>query len=688
MISDKLERRTFLKYCTATAIGGSLMINPLNLFANETSKRKRDKFKLSKPRWIIYKNGSYDLISEEIILKNCRPSIDGQSVMPKNVFLGDSPKGKRIVYELLGGFLMLDLRTNKDSISIGAEFSGFSKAPRWFFPISQAEVLGVNHFFKQGFGSDGPSGVFTLRNKNENSVPPSWSHDSFMTFGFLGKNETIAIGNLDQKEFHQRFTIYNRPHSGGINNRHKSEEKVFFESGMLLDNIAIHNEYIKLPELYFFTGNRPMETFQELAWRTSDITEARRNLSSSYHWKSSTQVKAAKCLENLKVQIKHAKQNKLALHTFCLNNYCIEGDWLEPHKTWTGGLNSAARTIYKDGFRAGIALSPFRVSEKSKLFKNHEDWLIHDTHNTIIVEDTVDGEQFFALDITHPGVQKYIAKIFRSLYKMGFIFYETEHMAYGFKDSSQVKRKVEGKSSVQSFREICSIIRTEIGPGSIWMMTETPYLPVIGFADIVGISKGQHKKWNGEKLQNFVRESWFSHYLNNIYWQNSPGEISLSEENGLTQTEKRSITLWTAMLGGAIGTTDNITNWNNTQLHEFRMLEPSAKQNNAYLPYWPDEDRIKVAVRHYRDRRAWGLLLFNDKNHSIEQTFEIFDLIEKDKAYVFTWNKDKLPFGEQIQIKVALEAHESKLFYLCENNEAPHPELTLGGVITKPQVQL
>ncbi|WP_346861480.1 alpha-galactosidase [uncultured Draconibacterium sp.] len=684
MISDKLGRRNFLKYCTATAIGSGLMINPLSVFSNENEKlkQKKEKFKLSKPRWIIYDNGSYDLISKEIILKNCRPSIDGQGVMPKNVFLGDSPKGKRIVYELPGGFLMLDLKTNKDNISIGAEFSGFSRAPRWFCPISQAEVLGVNHYFKQGFGTDGNSGVFPIQNEKNKKLPQSWSSDSFMAFGFLGNEETIAIGNTVQNDFLQRFTIYNRPHSTGINNK-INENQVFLESGMLLDEIDIENEYIKLPELHFYTGNRPLETFQELAWQTSRQSGARQGSPTSYHWISPQTTNHADCCENLKTQIANAKEKSLLLHTFCIKNYCIEGDWLEPFKDWTGGLDNAARTIYKDGFRAGISLSPFRVSENSKIYKTHIDWLIKDNYNQEIVEDTVNGEKFYALDASHPGVEKYISKVFRALRKMGFIFYETPHLSYAFKDSNEVNRKVVAKSSVQIFRDICSLIRTEIGPGSLWMAGETPYSPLLGFADIVKVNSQPEGNWTREKLNNFMREAWYTHYFNNIYWQNSPGEITLSEENGLNKAEIESFALWTGFLGGAVGTSDNFTELNDNQLNVFRFLEPSKQQQNAYLPFWPNYDSVKVAIRTYKNPTAWAVLLFNDKSESVQQNFEIFDLIEKDEIFVYSWDEHKMTFGNLEQLRVSLEPFQTKLFYLTEKDEAPNQDLTLGGKMPK-----
>lgn len=679
MAGNKLERRLFLKYCAATAVASNFMVQPLNLIANNTEKRKKTKFKLTKPRWIIYDNGSYDLISNEIILQNCRPAFDGQGVMPKNVFLGDSPKGKRIVYELPNGFLMLDLKTNKDSISIGAEFSGFSKAPRWFLPISQAEVLGVKHYFRQGYGTDGPSGIFPIHYHQKHAGQNIWTDDSYMNFGFMGQNETIAIGNIDHKNFYQRFSIYNRQHKAGIRGEQAGKDQVFFEAAMLLDQTRIDNEYIKLPELHFFTGNKPLETFRELAWRTSEKNEARKDSTTSYHWIASSATKNQDCCQMLNEQLAYVKKEKLPLHSFCIKNYCIEGDWLTPGKEWTGGLDNAAREIYKEGFRAGISLSPFRISDKSKIFKNHKDWIIKDNYGQISPEEAGNEENFYALDLSHPGVQKYISRVFKALRKMGFIFYETTHLHYGLKDSPLVKRQVSEKSNVQIFRDACQLIRTEIGPGSLWMADQTPYAPLIGFADIVKNCSTVGELPTKKIFQNIIRESWYSYHFNNIYWQNSPGEILLSQDTKFTAEERLSLMRWAAILGGAVGTSDNMAQWNTEQLEQFLFLEPSRRPQNAHLPFWPDLEKIKVAVRIYKSERSWGVLFLNDTNEEQKQTFDLFDLIEKEDAYVFAWDNSNFRLGKQSNINVSLLPNHSMLVYICENDEAPHPLLTLGG---------
>ncbi len=691
MTGKKLERRTFLHVCGVSAIGSSLLFSPLSAFAqeNEKEKRKALHFKLSKPRWIIYENGTYDLISKEIILKNCRPSINGQGVMPKNVFLGDSPKGKRIVYELPEGFLMLDLKTNKDSISIGAELSGFSQAPRWFFPISQAEVFGVKHFFKQGLGTGGQSGVYSINSSGEEkwgntSGETSWSYDSYLTFAFLGENETIAIGNIDHKDFLQRSTIYNRPHRSGLKDRKAGDEQIFFEAGMLLEEIKIKNDYIKLPELHFFTGNKPFETMQELTWISSEVSEARQSSVTSYHWSSNTTPQKTCSFGELKKQIEFLNNMKppLPLHTLMINKgYCVLGDWLEPNENWEGGLDRAAREIFKDGYRAGIWLAPFVASEHSKLFRQHPEWVLKDYENNPIPEEITDDGILYAMDGSHPGFQRYLEKVFKFLRKTGFIFYETAMMDWGLKDSWKIKRANPGKTSVQIYREILQLIREEIGQGSLWMADHIPYGPTIGFADIVKVSNPTNTGWDDKGVGNMLQETYFTQYFNNIYWQNNPGNINQgSSSNLLTETEKTSLALWKAILGGAVGTSDDMTSWTKQQLDFFRFLEPNKRQQNAFLPFWPNPNEIKVAVRVYKQQKSWSVLFFNDKNVSVNKLFDIFDLVEEEKIYVFGWKPgNTIAFGELSQIQINLEPHQSRLFYLSRDNDAPSPNLTLGG---------
>lgn len=690
MPGRKLDRRLFLKLSSTAAIGSGLFYHPYQLPAIE--KKRNVRFKLSKPQWIIYDNGSYDLISNDIVLKNCRPAINGQGVMPKNVFLGDSPKGKRIVYELPGGFLMLDLKTNRDSISIGTELSGFSKAPEWLYPISQAEVIGAKHFFQQGFKTGDKSGIYDIQQLKEkidsySSIAQNWSHDSFLTFGLLAENETIAVGNIDHKDFLQRGTIYNRIHGNDFSDDNHPLEKVFFESALYTEGIYIENEYIKLPELHFVAGNKPLETLQVLAWKQSENNEARIGSVTSYYWVASPPAQKKNSLDYLESQINHLRviQPPLPVHSVVIDKgYCITGDWLELNKKWPGGIDRAAREIFKNGYRAGIWLAPFLVDENSKIYKNHPDWVLRTTDDNPVTKKTDDDESFYILDISNHEVVKHLTKIFRALRKAGFIFFETAYLDAGFRRAVNVKNGRKEKTSVQLFRNVLSIIREEIGPGSLWLADHAPFASVIGFADMVKTTKCTSPQRVKIDVNKMIEQSYSTHYFNNIFWQNDPGTIKLSGKTAnFSEQENKSLALWNAFLGGAVGTSSDIATLTNEEINFFRFLEPDKRSRNAILPNWPDRDEIKIAIREYRSLRSWGILFYNDKTKPIIKTFHVNELIDENEIFVFGWELRQIfPFGEMQEILVNLQPGESRLFYFCRNNEPPPPNITLAGKTT------
>lgn len=687
MAGKRLDRRMFLKYCGTTAVAGAFGFHSTFLPAQVIPQKRKERFKLSRPEWIIYENGSYDLISNEIVLKNCRPAINGQGVMPKNVFLGDSPKGKRIVYELSGGFLMLDLKTNRNSLSIGAELSGFSTAPRWFYPISQAEVSGANFFLRQCYGTGGKSSVISLNHGLLNAgKPQTWSYDSFMAFAFFGNKETVAIGNGDQRDFFHRSTIYNKPHTTGFKDEKTVDEQVFFESAMLLEEVPIENEYIKLPDLYFYAGNYPMETLRELVWKQSDETGARQGTSASYHLVGCSDNKNCNSFQNLREQIEHlsAPESSVPVQTIMIDSgYCIVGDWLKPNENWPGGLDRAAREIFKNGYRPGIWIAPFLVSEKSEVFTEHPEWLAKDYDDQPIVQESDGEEVLYALDVSHPEALNYLVKVFKSLHKSGFIFYETAYLDAGFKDSVEIKRNVPRQSSVQAFRNALYYIRKEIGPGSLVMANHTPFAPVIGFADIVKTRNDVKNKLFGNNFENSIHQSYLAHYMNNILWQNESGDVCLPiDAYDLNEVEKQSLTLWCGILGGAVGTSVNITRLSEEEKDILRFLEPNQRFQNASLISWPQSEQLKIAVRYYRPFKSWGVLFLNDTEKPVSKKYFVYDLIDESAVYVYGWKpQPPIYFGELQEISVHLEPHESRLFYFSKNNEPPPENLTLGGKI-------
>ncbi len=691
MAHKLLERRTFLKMLGA-GVGVTLVPLPMAGMSSDTANSfSLLNFRLGKPEWILHKDGTFDLIAGRIRLRKCRPSIDGQAIFARNTFMGDSPKGKRIIYELDNGYIMLDLKIHSGSVSIGAEISGVQTAPHLFCPIGEAEITGADSYFKQGLGTGGQSGMYGFpvpdsQHWGNKSGEQTWAYDSYMTFGLTASNaDTMAVGALEHESFLQRSTIYSRSHRWGLRDRDPDHENFFFEAGFLTENIPLADDFLKLPDIYVFYGNQPFETLQHLAWNISEDNVARRDTNTSYHWCSKYEFQKDFSYKKLTEQLEALDKidPRLPLQTILIDDcYCIHGDWLDPNENWPSGMETAARQIFQRRYRAGIWIAPFKVDERSRLFKHHKDWLNKDLNGELIVEeDDPDGKQY-SLDGSHPEVQRYLRRVFRAYRRMGFIFFKTDYMDWGLKNAATVKRAVEGKTSVQVYLEVVRLIREEIGAGSFWLANRSPYAPVIGYVDAMRVSNDVEDSWSEEGIVNSIQESYYTQYFNNVLWQNDPDVLYLRDQNiNLNKTERESLTLWNGILGGSISTSDRFSEWNDDHLLFWRFLQPQKRPQSALFPYWPNKKSCKVAVRRYKKYRGWGLLIFNDTNLEISESFSINEICGHNSSWVYLWSPGgSVGLGKLRDINLTLKKHEAKLLFLSDDNENPPANMTLSGV--------
>jgi len=690
MPNGSFERRTFLKLMGAGLGASCVPFSGFSQLFQLTPAASHIDFALGKPQWILHDDGTFDIYAGSIRLTNCRPSIDGQSIFVRNTFMGDSPKGKRIIYEVDGGFVMLDLRTHSNTISIGAELSGMKNAPTWFNPLGEGYLTGANRFFKQGLGTGGQSGIFDIRkstNKKSTKYPEeeAWSYDSFMMTGLIAENgDTLSIGAYEQTDFIQRSSIFNRPRRKGLGDSRFGNEAMFFESGFATENIPLKDEFIKLPDLFIYTGNQPYGTMQNLAWSISEQNQARRDTDTNYFWTSAQDFRTAFSYKYLLDQLKILDEIEpsIPLQTVHVGSgYCIPGDWLDTLDNWPKSMEDVAREIFRRRYRAGIYVAPFVAHEKSKIFRNHPRWILKDYDDKPIEMGSDSEGKLYALDASHEDVKDYLSKVFRNFRKMGFTYYELDYLEWGLKDSAEAQHAKKGKSSVQMLRAIMEIIREEIGAGSFITANRAPYSPLIGYVDSVRIDHDHSWKWDEEITSHILQESYNTQYFNNVFWQNDPDVVFLRNyKSDFTNDEQKSLALWAGFTGGAIGISDNFKTMEAEKLQLWRFLEPNKRPQSAILPFWGADIKNKVAIRKLKKEKAWAVLILNDTSKSVSETYQMYDLIGNKEAWVFVWEPGfSLGLGKGSRLSVMLSSHESKLYYISEEKENPALNLTISG---------
>ena len=99
------------------------------------------------------------------------------------------------------------------------------------------------------------------------------------------------------------------------------------------------------------------------------------------------------------------------------------GDWLSTSKDFPNGMTKIANKISANGLVPGIWVAPFVCSKKSKIFANHQDWLLKDPKGKPLRAgyNPLWGGWYYALDFYNKQVNDYLTEVFFTLLnKWGF----------------------------------------------------------------------------------------------------------------------------------------------------------------------------------------------------------------------------------------------------------------------------
>jgi alpha-galactosidase len=91
------------------------------------------------------------------------------------------------------------------------------------------------------------------------------------------------------------------------------------------------------------------------------------------------------------------------------------GDWLTVNEKFPHGMGWLASEIKKAGYTPGLWLAPFLLSESSKTFAEHPDWVVRDDGGEPVLAQQNWGRANYGLDGTHPEARAWLTELFRSI---------------------------------------------------------------------------------------------------------------------------------------------------------------------------------------------------------------------------------------------------------------------------------
>jgi hypothetical protein len=627
-------------------------------------------------------NGSFNVITPDICLQDAFPAFDGIPLRPLAVHVTPD----EIRYECMGGTLTLRFEAEEDRVSIHSALVGFERAPHSVQPIANARLVGAERFFRQGQGMGGPSGFLRFSEIME-------PHQSYTVSGILSAAfSLVTIAADDHRRFSQRTLFHS------VRHQLAPRPEPMIEAGFLTESVPLGKRECRLPSLRLAWAPAVREGLADCAAYIAKGMEARAPKPPSVHWCSwyylYQHLNEGVLDEYLRGFGELRNRTRIDVIQIDAGYFPSTGDWLETNHRWPSGMEQVICKIKQAGFRAGIWIAPYMVGNRSRLYREHPDWILRNPDETLVAPwRRYDGsrcwgyqdEETYVLDTSHPEALEYLRTVFRTFRSWGVDFFKTDFMNWGLRDSAQVVRHVPGKTSVEHFRDCLEAIRREIGPESFWLGCIAPYAPFLGYADAMRIAGDVAPGWSYHPLGfgpvQMIRESQAVQYFNNIWWQNDPDAVFVRDfHTYFSEAETTAVALWEAMLGGTLYTSDPLHEVSESGRELWRFLDLGSEPNSAMLPFLGHDRKLLVAVRRYESENAWAVLALNPTDEPVTERIRLGESVGMDSASVYKWGPGVAsPLGRKESLIPELTPHTAALYYLSPDGTPPDRRLTLGG---------
>ena len=249
------------------------------------------------------------------------------------------------------------------------------------------------------------------------------------------------------------------------------------------------------------------------------------------------------------------------------------GDWLSINDKFSKGMGYLADEIHKAGYKAGLWLAPIICEKRSRIFKEHPDWVA----SRAGFNPGWSGV-FYTLDFYNPEVQQYLREVFDTvLNKWNYDMVKLDFL-YA---AALPKRK--DKTRGQVMCEFFEFLR-EISGDKIILGCGAPLGPAFGLFDYCRVSSDVALTWEDRFLSSIhyrERVSTFNalistigrHRLNGRAFYNDPDVFILRDSNNkLTDDQKYTLFKINSILGGLVFTSDNINDYDEKQMELLKSL--------------------------------------------------------------------------------------------------------------------
>lgn len=271
------------------------------------------------------------------------------------------------------------------------------------------------------------------------------------------------------------------------------------------------------------------------------------------------------------------------------------GTW-EPNERFPHGMAYLAEKIKKRGFKPGIWVAPFIVRPTSSLWNKHSGWVLRDNRGEPVIAGINWGGPFYSLDLTHPGVLKWLGELFRVLRSWGYEYFKLDFLYAGALPG--VHSFPGGREMI--YRNALWVIREALGD-AYFLACGAPIMPSLGIVDGIRIGPDVAPWWETHRYdpstQNAIRCSVHRLWLRPLVHTDPDVVFFRTKYNLLTNAQKK-LLQDLAQVAGFKGTSDPpewLDEREMQEMREFFVEKPPCKRLSRYL-YTVGDREVSFAI--------------------------------------------------------------------------------------------
>jgi alpha-galactosidase len=324
------------------------------------------------------------------------------------------------------------------------------------------------------------------------------------------------------------------------------------------------------------------------------------------------------------------------------------GDW-QGNERFPHGMQALAERIKAHGFKPGLWIAPYVISEQTELFRQHPDWLLRRRDGSLQRIGNWENESSpaaqaevvkrYCLDITHPEAAAWLRDLFATIARRwGYEMIKIDFVAWSILAAERYHEP--GVSSAEVYRRGLEIMRAAAGDGC-HILDCGPANTTVGLIDSMRAEADINYGYAAAAWKQYFEDPACSaaaaakrYYFHRRTWVTDVDHACLDL---LTVEQARAAATLIALSGGNTISGDRLIDLDSAKLEIFKKILPSFGEAAIPVDLLEADIPATFVLRVERPFASWSVVaLFNpDLDTAVERRVSLSRLgLDPAKTYL------------------------------------------------------